>query len=168
MLRVIGRECVQLRLACSVGDSPTEVRIRNLVAWIAVAEETKSLKPIDKATRGVVSESPGRNASEPIGGPVKNTIPEAELSPVERRQHGTMKSDRCVVPLRRGSRGSTVTRTCRATGEAVLVPPRNRRSKVGRITGDPGKSAEDETVAAGSVVALKRGNSRGAKGPCCT
>jgi hypothetical protein len=72
------------------------------------------------------------------------------------------------VPLRRGSRGSTVTRTCRATGEAVLVPPRNRRSKVGRITGTTGKSTEDETVAAGSVLAMKRGNSRGAKGPCCT
>src|SRR5918992_3240985 len=27
---------------------------------------------------------------------------------------------------------------------------------------------EDETVAAGPVVALKRGNARGAKGPCCT
>ena len=164
----MGRECVQLRLACSAGASPAEVRIRNLIAWIAVAEETKSLKPIDKATRGVVSESPGRNASEPIGGPVNNITPEAELSAIERRQHGTTKSDRCVVPLRRGSRGSTVTRTCRATGEAVLVPPRNRRSKVGHITGTPGKLAEDETVAAGSVVVMKRGNSRGTKGPCCT
>jgi hypothetical protein len=60
-----------------------------------------------------------------------------------------------------------VTRTCRATGEAVLVPSRNRWSRVGRITGDTGKSAEGETVAAGSVVATKRGNARGAKGPCC-
>ncbi len=150
-----------------MGVSPTEVRIRNLVAWIATVEETKPLKPIDKAILGIVSESPGRNASEPTGGPV-TTIPEAEPSSVGRRQHGTTKSDRCVVRLRRGSRGSTVTRTCRATGEAVLVPPRNRRSKVGRITGDPGKSAEDETVAAGPVVATKRSNSRAAKGPCCT
>ena len=61
-----------------------------------------------------------------------------------------------------------VTRTCQATGEAVLVPSRNRRSKVDRITGGLGKTVEDETVAAGSVVALKRGNARGAKGPCCT
>ena len=61
-----------------------------------------------------------------------------------------------------------MTRTCQATGEAVLVPSRNRRSKVDRITGGPGKTVEDETVAAGSVVALKRGNARGAKGPCCT
>ena len=59
-----------------------------------------------------------------------------------------------------------MTRTCQATGEALLVPPRNRRSKVGRITGETGKSVEDERVAAGSVVAMKRSNVRGAKGPC--
>ena len=59
-----------------------------------------------------------------------------------------------------------MTRTCQATGEALLVPARNRRSKVGRITGETGKSAEDERVAAGSVVAMKRSNDRGAKGPC--
>jgi hypothetical protein len=47
-----------------------------------------------------------------------------------------------------------------------LIPARNRRSKVGRITGETGKSAEDERVAAGSVVAMKRSNARGAKGPC--
>ena len=160
--------CVQRRLTRSVGVSPTEERIRDLIAWIAPAKETKPVKPIDKAILGIVSESPGRNASEPIGGPVNKRTPEAEPSRVGRRQHDKTKSDRCVVSLRRGSRGSTVTRTCRATGEAVLVPPRNRRSKVGRITGDPGKSVEDETVAAGSVVAMKRRNFRGAKGPCCT
>src|SRR5260370_34935320 len=72
------------------------------------------------------------------------------------------------MSLRRGGRDSAVTRTCRATGETVLVPPRNRWSKVGRITGKTGKAIEGETVAAGPVVAEKRGNARGAKGPCCT
>ena len=163
-----GQECVQQRLACSVGVSPTEERIRILVAWVAAVEETKPLKPIDKAILGIVSESPGRNVSEPVGGPVNKLLPKAEPSPVGRRLHDTSKSDRYGASLRRGGRGSTVTRTCRATGEAVHVPPRNRRSKVRRITGDPGKSMEDETVAAGSVVVMKRGNSRGAKGPCCT
>jgi hypothetical protein len=57
------------------------------------------------------------------------------------------------------------TRTRSATGEALLIPPGNRRSKGGRITGDPGKSTEDERVAEGSAVALKRGNACGAKGP---
>ena len=56
-----------------------------------------------------------------------------------------------------------MTRARRATGEALLVPPRKRRSQVGRLTGDPEKSAEDERVAEGLVVAPKRSNVRGAK-----
>ena len=38
--------------------------------------------------------------------------------------------------------------------------------QIGRITGEPGKSVEDERVADGSVLATKRSNDRGAKGPC--
>ena len=64
-----GRQCVQRRLACSVGVSPTGARVRSPVAWIARVEETKHVKPIDKAIFGMVSESPGHNASEPRGGP---------------------------------------------------------------------------------------------------
>jgi hypothetical protein len=40
-------------------------------------------------------------------------------------------------------------------------------SWVGRITGATGKSADDERVEDGSVVAMKRSNVRGARGPCC-
>src|ERR1700751_2840237 len=36
-----------------------------------------------------------------------------------------------------------------------------------RITGDPGKSVEGERDSAGSVLARKRSNVRGAKRPCC-
>ncbi len=61
-----------------------------------------------------------------------------------------------------------MTQPHRATGEALLVPLRNQRSQVGRITGGPGKSADGERVADGFVVATKRGNARGAKGPCCS
>ena len=42
------------------------------VAWIASVEETKLMKPIDKAILGMASESPGRNVSEPTGGLDKN------------------------------------------------------------------------------------------------
>jgi hypothetical protein len=49
-------------------DSPTELTVGSLVAWIAARKETEFLKPIDKAIPGMVSESPGRNASEPKGG----------------------------------------------------------------------------------------------------
>ena len=37
-------------------------------------EETKRMKPTDKAILGMVSESPGRNGSEPIGGLGKKEI----------------------------------------------------------------------------------------------
>ena len=69
--------------------------------------------------------------------------------------------------LRRGGSDSTVARTCRATGEALLVPARNRRSRVDRITGSTGKSIEGGRVTDGLVVAVRRGNARGAKEPCC-
>ena len=39
-----------------------------VVSWVAFAEETKRMKPTDKPILGMVSESPGRNASEPTGG----------------------------------------------------------------------------------------------------
>ena len=56
------------KLACSVGDSPTGERVRDPVAWVAFVEETNRMKPTDKAILGMVSESPGRNASEPRNG----------------------------------------------------------------------------------------------------
>jgi len=43
---------------------------------------------------------------------------------------------------------------------------RNHWSKVGLITGKPGKWAEGERVADGFVLAKKPGNAGGAKGPC--
>ncbi len=44
------------------------------VARVASVEETKRMKPTDKAIFGMVSKSPGRNASEPIGGLEKKEI----------------------------------------------------------------------------------------------
>jgi hypothetical protein len=58
-------------------------------------------------------------------------------------------------------------RTCQATGEALLVPVRNHRRKVDPITVGSGKWIEDERVADGSVLVMNRSNVRGAKGPSC-
>src|SRR5215467_8389488 len=156
------------RLACSVGDNLTGATVRDPVAWVAFVEETNRMKPTDKAILGMVSESPGRNVGEPRSGLDKKII--RRPSPLWSGE-GSMtwaQTDRGGMSLRRGGRDSTVARTCRATGEAVLAPSRNRWSKVDRITGQTGKAIEGETVAAGPVVAEKRGNARGAKGPCCT
>ena len=54
---------------------------------------------------------------------------EAEPPLIGRRQHGTSRTDRCGGTLWRGGSGSTMTRMHRATGEALLVPSRNRRSR---------------------------------------
>ena len=63
--------------------------------------------------------------------------------------------------------GGTMTRTRRATGEALLAPSRKRRSQVRPITTTTGKGAEGERVAEGSGVARKVGNTTGAMGPRC-
>ena len=57
-----------------MGDNPTGVRVRDPVTWITREEETNLVKLIDKAIFGMVSESPGRNESEPTGGPDKNSL----------------------------------------------------------------------------------------------
>src|SRR5271165_561830 len=44
--------CVQSRLACSAGERPAGVRIRDPVVWIAGWRETKTLKPIDNVSLG--------------------------------------------------------------------------------------------------------------------
>ena len=63
------------------------------------------MKPTDQAIFGMVSESPGRNASEPSGGLDKKMNPEAEPSPYGRRQHDRPRADRGGLPLRRGGSG---------------------------------------------------------------
>ena len=53
---------------------PPGQEIGGPVAWIADWRETDDLKPIDKAIFRMVSESPGRNESEPIGGPDRKKL----------------------------------------------------------------------------------------------
>ena len=62
---VLATQCVQRKLACPVGGSPTGATVRSPVAWVASVTETKWMKPTDKAALGAVSESPGRNGNEP-------------------------------------------------------------------------------------------------------
>ena len=112
-------------------------------------------------------ESSGRNESERRSGLVSARFRRSSRQPNGEGSTGPRQAGRRGDPLRRGGSGSTMTRTCRATGEALLAPSRNRWSKVGRITGDPGKSTEGERVAEGPVVARKPRNCGGAKEPCC-
>jgi transposase len=70
--------CVQRRLAYSVGVQSHLGKSQSPVAWIAGRKETEFLKPIDKAISRMVSKSPGRNVSEPIGG-LENRIRRSSL-----------------------------------------------------------------------------------------
>ena len=85
-----------------------------------------------------------------------------------RKLHGPSQVGWRGGSLRRGESDGTGARTRRATGEALLVPPRKRRSKVRPITMTAGKGAEGERVAEGPAVARKVGNATGAMGPCCS
>jgi len=79
---------------------------------------------------------------------------------------GEPKSDRC---------GSFTSGVERQHGDKDMPsnwrspprPARNRRSRVDRITGSTGSRSKAERVTDGFAVALRRGNSRGAKEPCC-
>jgi hypothetical protein len=164
---VVLEVCVQRRRTCSVGGSPTGATARRPVAWMAGRRETKALKPIDETIVRDGSEWPGRNVSER-----KDSLDKRFRRPSAYFMREGSRDRRRLAdatsPLRRGVSDGTVRRTRQATGEALLVPPRNRRSGVGRITGSPGKAADGERVADGPAVARRRGNARGAKGPCCS
>src|SRR5260370_2989645 len=76
----------------------------------------------------MVSELPGRNAIEPVW-PRKYCRPKAEPSLLGRRQHGASQRTDAAKHFGGGGRDSTVTRACQATGETLLAPLRNRRSR---------------------------------------
>jgi hypothetical protein len=50
------------------GSQSRQGKSQSPVTWVAFVEETKRMKPTDKAINRMVSESPGHNISEPKGG----------------------------------------------------------------------------------------------------
>jgi hypothetical protein len=139
-------------------------RPRSLDSRVAGNQDSEAYR--QRLPRGG-DESPGRNESERECGPESEYPRRPSPQPKGEGSMGSRNLTEAAPSLRRGGSDSTVARTCRATGETLLVPGRNHRSKVDRITGSTGKSIEGERVAAGSAVATKRGNARGAMGPCC-
>ena len=83
-------------------SQPNRGRSQSPVAWITSVEETNLVKLIDKAIRGMVSESSGHNESELIGGLVRKpkSWRPSSLCPSE----GSM-SDRNLVDAVRQSSG---------------------------------------------------------------
>jgi hypothetical protein len=143
---------------CSAGGKPAGAKVRRSVVWIAGLRETKILKPIDKISLGEITSHRAASKRSRSEGRAHNREGEGRM--------GCRKLTDAAVPPWRGGSDSTVTWTRHVTGEALLVPVRNHRSKVDRITGSTEKSIEGERVAVGSVVAMKWGNAHGARGPC--
>src|SRR6516165_669902 len=126
------------------------------------------LKPLDNLTLGM---GPSCRAVTQVNArwPRKCVAPEAEPATVR------AKAVRPVADrLTRRVAPAGWLATARRPGhiEQPEKPSASRReiggSWVGPITGSTGKGADDERVTDGSVVAPKRGNARGAKGPCCS
>jgi len=145
------RLCVQERLACSAGDKPAGAKVRRPVVRIAEWRETKTLKPIDEVSLGEIT---SHRAVTKVNAEVASKVIESEGRARNRRAKAAWVAenltDTAISPQRGGS-DSTVARTRQATGEALLAPGRNHRSRVGRITGSTGKSIDGERVADGSV-----------------
>src|SRR2546425_11464049 len=70
------------------GSQPRRGKSQSPVTRVAGWRETKTLKPTDQAIERMVSESPGRNASERIGGPEILKPWRPSLTVERRRQHG--------------------------------------------------------------------------------
>jgi hypothetical protein len=125
------RLCVQERLVCSAGVSPAGVTIGSPVAGRVGRRETDGPEAPRQPHPRDGRELSGRNDSErevapkvsSPGGRARNREGEgrtARRKPIDATgRSGGVVSD------------GTATRTHRATGEALLVPPRNRR-KLGR------------------------------------
>ena len=96
--------------------------------------ETEILKPIDEVSLGEITSHRAVTTVHALW-PRKCSIREPSPQP---RGEGSMERRNltdAASPSRRGGSDSTVTRTRRVPGEALLAPVRNHRSKVDRITG---------------------------------
>jgi len=153
---------------CSVGDRPTKVIVRGLVAWIAERREIEFLMPIDKAIFRMVSKSSGRNESERRFGLEKAKLQRKPSSQLE--GEGSM-GRRKLTEAPDHSGGVEATARWQGYTKQLERPSssrsRNGRKQGSRITGNTGKSVEGERESEGSTVAEKRSNVRGAKRPCC-
>jgi len=136
------------------------------VARIAGWRETETLKPIDKA---IVRMAASHQAVTKVNAQVASKMRPRRSSPLFQGE-GSMRW-RTLTKAPEHSGGVLATAWWQGCAKQLEKPSSSRReiggSWVGRITGSTGKSADGERVEDGSVVAMKRSNVRGARGPCC-
>jgi hypothetical protein len=128
--------------ACSVGRKAHQGRSQRPVAWSTERKETEFLELDDKAAHRDGERVPGPqrtvNASWPRKGMYRRPSPFSVGEGRMERRRLTDATERSGGVIS----GGTGARTSRETGEALLVPVRNDRRKVDRITGNTGKLVE--------------------------
>src|SRR5215831_2371976 len=129
--------CVQRRQTCSVGGKSHRGKSQSPRSLDGRAEGDRSSEAHRRNHRKDGSEWLGRNVSERKGSLEKKVRRPSVYLWREGSRDRRSLADAAAL-LRRGVSDGTARRTRQATGEALLVPLRNRRSKVGRITGVPG------------------------------
>ena len=151
----------------SVGGKTCQDKCHSPVAWAASGRETEHSEPADKAIFRMVSELPGRSESERKGDP-EILAPEAEPASVGRRQHETLHMAEATDHS--GGAVATARRQGRIGELEKSSPPRSEicGSWVGPITEALGKGADGGRMSDGPEVAMRAGNSAGAKRPCCS
>jgi hypothetical protein len=98
------------------------------VARTAGGRVIDRLKPVDKAVSGTVSKQPGRNDSERKGSLVISETGSRAID-AQAKAIPTGKTGKCARKFRRGDSDGMAARMCYATGETLLVPGRNPRSR---------------------------------------
>ena len=149
------------------GVSPTGVRARGPVAWIAVRRETDWSEAYRQSHRKDGERVSGPQHVRTDRLPREEQGPMAEPKEAGRRQDGVTHLADASGHIGGVTSAARRQRTRYATGEARLVPGRKPLEETSPRTSAPGKWRDDERVADGSVVVMTRGNARRAKGPCC-
>ena len=98
------------------------------VARTAGGRAIDRLKPVDEAVLGTVSKQPGRNDRERKGS-LENKRPGSRAIDAQAKAIPTGETGICARRFRRGDSDGMAARMRRATGEALLVPWRNPRSR---------------------------------------
>jgi len=134
---------------------------------MAGRRETASLKPIDTSVCGTLASFQAvAEANAQVAPQVRS--PEAEPATVKAQAAWPVASwlTRRVTPAgwerRHGDKDTLSNWRSPPRPIAKSVEPGRSYNR------SPGKATEDERVAEGSVVVVKRGKARGAKGPSCS
>lgn len=145
---------------------PCRGKSQSPVAWMAAHPGNRDAEAHRRRRRRTVA---SHQAVMRMNGDVASKFCPRRLSP--QKSGEGCRTHRTLTDAMGTSGGVKPTAWWQGHAEQLERPSSPRReiggSWVGRITGNTGKSTDGERESEGRVRATKRGNSRGAKAPCC-